>query len=367
MKILFVLENYYPNIGGVETLFKSLAESLAALGHEVTVFTNKFSDNLQDEETINEVRIVRVPYKNRYLFTFLSIRKLLPYARRADLIHTTSYNAGLPSYLAGKLTRTKTIITFHEVWGNLWYRLPYMNRVSSLLHYSFEWFLLKLRFTKFVAVSEFTKKQLVDHGVQHHRVSMIYNGINYKEYSSAAKSDSNNIFTFTYFGRLGISKGLDLIVPAIQALKEEKYSFRFNLIIPKEPQAFHNRIKNAIVEKGLSEAVKIRSHLDFAELQSVISQSDCVVIPSYSEGFCYSAVETMALSIPIISSGKGALSEVVSGRHITMKEQSIEGLSGAMKLAISGQWDYKLEKKYLLSDSVNAYITCYNQIIKGDG
>ena len=28
MKVLFVLEYYYPNIGGVEKLFKTLAESL---------------------------------------------------------------------------------------------------------------------------------------------------------------------------------------------------------------------------------------------------------------------------------------------------------------------------------------------------
>ena len=39
MKILFVLENFYPNIGGVETLFKSLTEQLVREGHEVMVIT----------------------------------------------------------------------------------------------------------------------------------------------------------------------------------------------------------------------------------------------------------------------------------------------------------------------------------------
>ena len=40
MKILFVIENYPPHIGGVEALFKNLAEGLAKK-HEVTIITHK--------------------------------------------------------------------------------------------------------------------------------------------------------------------------------------------------------------------------------------------------------------------------------------------------------------------------------------
>jgi len=33
MKILFVLDNYYPYIGGAETLFRKLAEELSKRGN----------------------------------------------------------------------------------------------------------------------------------------------------------------------------------------------------------------------------------------------------------------------------------------------------------------------------------------------
>ena len=39
MKILFVTDYYYPHIGGVEKLFKSLAESLVEKGNKVSVIT----------------------------------------------------------------------------------------------------------------------------------------------------------------------------------------------------------------------------------------------------------------------------------------------------------------------------------------
>jgi len=40
MKILFILENFHPYVGGAETLFKSLADELAKKGHDVTVLTS---------------------------------------------------------------------------------------------------------------------------------------------------------------------------------------------------------------------------------------------------------------------------------------------------------------------------------------
>ena len=39
MKIIFFLEYYYPNIGGVETLFKNLIDSLAQENHKITIIT----------------------------------------------------------------------------------------------------------------------------------------------------------------------------------------------------------------------------------------------------------------------------------------------------------------------------------------
>ena len=62
MKILFVLENHYPNIGGVETLFKSLTESLVKEGYTVTILTNQYDKSLKRKEVLNGVSIIRVPF-----------------------------------------------------------------------------------------------------------------------------------------------------------------------------------------------------------------------------------------------------------------------------------------------------------------
>ena len=177
MKILFVLENYYPNIGGVETLFKSLCESLAQSGYQIIVYTNKFDSNLEPEEHINNVKIIRAPFKNRYLFTLLGCIGAIKHAKGADIIHSTSYNAAIPAFIAALVRRKKVIITFHEVWGKLWFKLPFMNKLTLSLHYLFEQMLLKLPFHKFIGVSKTTSSRLIESGVSSKRVHTILNGI----------------------------------------------------------------------------------------------------------------------------------------------------------------------------------------------
>ena len=362
MRILFILENYHPNIGGVETLFKSLAESLVKNSFEVTVLTNKFDASLKTEEILKGVQIRRLNLKNRYLFTFFAGFKAIQFANKADIIHTTSYNAALPAFIASIFSRKKLIITFHEVWSGLWFRLPFMNKFSLLLHFLFEAFILRLPYHKFIAVSESTKRSLIDQGIKESKIEMIYNGIDYSEFETVKTPHQNEVYQFCYFGRLGISKGLDLILDAIKILKEEKQLFKFILIVPKSPSGFLTTIKKRIRKYKIEEFIDMKHELSFADLKKVVSRSDAVVIPSYSEGFCYSAVETVALEVAVISSAQAALKEVVTGKYLNMSDLTANSLVDCMKRALNNDWDYTERRQFHLSDSINSYIQLYRSL-----
>ncbi len=362
MKVLFILENFYPHIGGVETLFKSLAESLVHRGHEVTVLTNNFTGKLSKTDNINGVEIRRLPFFNRYLFTFFAVFPCLKYARKADLIHTTSYNAGVPAFFAALLARKRVIITFHEVWGKLWFRLPFMNKIVLALHYIFEQFLLRLPFSQFIAVSLAMEDRLKASGIAPQKITTIHNGINYDEFKTEAPAPKNEIFTFLYFGRLGISKGLDILIDAMALFIRKGLPARFEIVLPTEPGGFYRRIIQLIDAGGLTDHVHISNHLSYADLSTKIRQSHAVVIPSYSEGFCYSAVESMALGTPVIASGRGALKEVVSGKHLLMDAFTADNLARKMEDAYMGRWAYKPEKRYPLDETVRGYIDLYTRL-----
>jgi glycosyltransferase involved in cell wall biosynthesis len=364
MKVLFVLENYYPNIGGVETLFKALVERLVAAGHECTVITSRLDPDDPKEEVSPGLSIIRIPVSNRYLFTLQALPAIFRRIRSCDLVQTTSYNAALPAFFAAFWFRRKIVVTFHEAWGRLWFQLPFMGRFSKWAHYLFEQLLLQLPFDRFVAVSKSTAKRLEEEGVAKRRIQVIYNGIDYREFEQIeVESTENQAFTFTYFGRLGISKGLDLLMGAATQLKQKTPTFRLQLIVPKVPADFLNDLKEEVERKQLEDYVYFRHHLSFDDLKVAIVTSDCVVIPSYSEGFCFAAVETVALGTPVISSGQAALPEVVGGQFINMASLSVEGLVEAMEKAFRGEWEEKPPRRFALEQTVEAYIRTYQELL----
>lgn len=362
MKILFVLENYYPNIGGVETLFKNLAEQLVSLDHEVTIITTLPNKETPRYEKEGNLTIRRLHFWNRYFFTFLGFFPLLKYVHQFDLVHTTSYNAGVPAFFAAKLFNKKVIITFHEVWGDLWFRLPYFGKIAKWGHYLFEQFLLKLPFDHFVAVSKSTKESLEENGILSTKISVIYNGIDYSEFPTKTTKATNTSFTYTYFGRLGISKGLDILLDAAIDIKKTIPNSSLKIIIPKVPITFFKTILKTIKQKELQDHIKLLHYLPFKELQNELRASDCVVIPSYSEGFCFAAVECIAMQIPIISSDQMALREVVSGTFIKMKEHSDEALTRAIKQAVRKEWEYTPIKRFTLKNTIKNYLDLYQKL-----
>lgn len=360
MKILFVQEYYYPYIGGVETLFKVLAENLVNEGHTVRVISTKFDKSLPSKSTINGVDIIRLPISSRYVFSFFAFFFAWKYSKGFDLIQTTSYNAAMPAIMLALFRRKKVVITFHEVWGKLWFQLPYLSFCERIAFFLYEWFILKLPFTVFIGVSEYTKRALLKHK-KNKSVTRIYNGISYPEVMECPKYEN---FTFTFFGRLGVSKGIDILLEASTLFFKNHPQAKLQLIIPKVPRGFFKKITDTIAHLGISDNIIMLHNLNYEDLSLMIKQSHCVVVPSYTEGFCFTAVETIAMGVPIIASRNGALQEVVSGHYILMEEFSANGLNQALERAVNNDIDYSAIKKFELDMQIRKYITLYKKLVK---
>ena len=364
MKILFVLEFYAPHVGGVETLFTSLAENLARKGHHITVLTQQHDSALPTFEQNDRITIGRYKVSNRYLFTLVALLPALRWARSHDLIQTTSYNAALPAWIAGKIRGKPVVITFHEVWNKLWLQLPYFAKWKGHLHRLFEKLLLRLSFTRFVAVSQFTSQQLATSGIGLENIQTILNGVDYQEFSDFSnRTNASFPFTFTYFGRLGISKGWHLVIPAFAEVSKEHPNSRLKLIIPPDDDAHLAIVHSQIKHYGIESQIKLLHDLTRRNLLGEIQRSSAILIPSYSEGFCFAAVESMALEVPIITSQQGALSEVVGGKYIKIESLTVEDLVSAMRLALDGHWSFALPRRYPLDESVDGYIKLYHEIL----
>lgn len=361
MKILFVVEHFYPYVGGAEELFLNLTVSLAEAGYEVSVVTTQFDKSGKKSEIYKGVSITRVNCYNRFLFTVMSLPEIIRQAKNVYCIHTTSYNSAIPSFIAGMIRNKKVLITFHEVWGDLWFKLPYTPKWLLSCYYLYEWSILKLPFYKYIAVSDFTRNSLIKKGIPENKIIRIYNGLNYSKMSTFSHQPPE-AFTFCFFGRLGISKGLDLLLDATQQFCSLHPNARLKLIIPTYPEKLFKKIIHSIKELKLEKNIDLLHNLPKDRLLKEVSTSSCAIVPSYSEGFCFVAVESVAMGVPVISSGKGALSEVIGGQHLTFEKMDSFSLLQAMIKAYKGTWDQSPVKAFPLKDSINEYLSLYKNL-----
>lgn len=361
MNILFVTDYFQPHIGGVEKLFASLTENLAEKGNSITCITWKYNKSLAKEEIQKEIKIIRISSPSRLLFSLIALPKIIKEARKADLIHTSTYGAAVGAWIAAKVTRKKVIVTVHEVWGNLWLKLPFL---STFEKWFFRWFekgLFKLKFDKYVAVSEYTKKGLIDLGIDEHKIIRIYNGIesNLPQWKEPALP-----FTFTYFGRAGASKGLDLLMGATSKMAKKHPEIHYKFILSPQSKKIFNKVSHFIEEENLNNNFILLTNLSHSSLIDELLSSHYIVIPSYCEGFGFTAAETSLMNIPLISSGMGSLPEVVSGKVITMKELSVSSLFNAMEAALNNQFIEIPLQKFSVDEFVSNYLFLYKKTIQ---
>lgn len=360
MKILYVLEHFHPYIGGAEHLFFSLTRKMVSQGHEVQVVTTRHDPALPVQEVIEGVEVYRVSCFNRFLFTVFSLPQIIRLAKKTDLIHTTTYNAALPAWLAGKFCGKKVMITFHELWGRLWWQLPFASWLQKIAFYSYEQLILRLPFDQYIAVSAFTQQALMDAKISSHKIVQIYNGLLQEDFANYQWQPPQR-FTYTFFGRLGISKGLDLLLPAAATFSKLHPESTLQLIIPKQPKALFQRIVKMIAALQLENHVALYHQLSREELFDKITRSSCVVVPSYSEGFCFVAAESVALGVPVISSQRGALAEVVTGQYLPIDTFDTPGVVNALLKAKTGQWTEKPLRFFSFEVAIKDYLQLYSK------
>ncbi len=156
---------------------------------------------------------------------------------------------------------------------------------------------------------------------------------------------------------------MDLLLVAARVFNNKNNDSRLRMVIPKKPVKMYHTILKTIERLEIQNSVQLYHELSDEELAKVIADSTCVVIPSYSEGFCFVAAEAAAKGKPIISSGQGALKEVVSGKYIEMDSQTAPALVDALQKAHQDNWNETPIKKFELSDSVKQYVDNYQQIL----
>lgn len=368
MKICFVAEYYEPHVGGVEIVFKNLAERLAKLGHKSTVVTTS-QPRAEAHEIANGVEIFRVAvprFRDRYWFAFFALPRVFMAARNCDVIHATTYSAAFPAFLASRLLRKPCVITVHEIFGRMWGELN-ASKLSAALYRILERLIVALPFDKYVCVSEYTKKQLSQF-VAEDKIAVIYNGV--EEIFNPAASGAEvrkrlgfgDSFVYLAYGRPGISKGCEHLIEAVPEISRAIPNSRLLLILAREPEEQYRRILERVDALGIRDRIILLDSVPRTELPEYIAAADCVVVPSLSEGFGFAAAEACAVGKPVVATNAGALPEVIFGKHVLVEPGSSSEIARGAVDTYANKYTIGEVKKFQWEHAVNEYLKIYEKL-----
>jgi len=369
MRLLFVLEYFPPHIGGVETLFDNLTKRLVNKGFDVDIYTS-LVEGSQRFEMSEGRRIFREPLPFRHLFPLRGFIPTARLARKADLIHTTSYSAAGCTALAGLFTKKPTVITIHEVWDKLWFELE--NPISASANYLLESAMCKIYKNSVITVpSEYTKRAILNKIAPAHPINVIPHGIDHSIFNTKVKPSYKFDFpTYMFHGRPGISKGLQYIFQAMPLIEKEVPDAKFLMMVSKRQRAAYRIMMHHAERLGVKDKIMfIEPRTNAKEVAGVIKSVDCCVIPSLSEGFCFAAVESQAVGTPVVASNAGSLPEVVRG-GLFVKPRNAEDIAEKVSKILQnkklrrklGATGNKFVKKFTWNKAVNSYIKIYENV-----
>lgn len=358
MKVLYVLENYYPFVGGVETLFQNVCEGMATK-HTVAVICSAMDGVVppkgQNYICHNGVFIHRVNTKNRFLFPLFALYKSVQMARISDVIHTSTYTGAFPAWVASRIWHKPCVITVHEVLGDRWKKFGFKHAwLLELL----EKIILKLGFDRYISVSQSTQRQLEKMGIQS---EVIYNGIDHEhwnldKYEPIRLHDG---FTYLYFGRAGVTKGLENLIQASKSVSKAIPNSKLIMILGKEVAEYRKKI----VEMAKNdEHIVIMDSVPYNELPRYIKGADCVVVPSLSEGFGFSCAEACAMGVPVVVTDVDSLPEVVSGKY-KVARCSVKSLTEAITDIPDEIYNVTQLKKFTWERNIQEHESLYRSLL----
>jgi glycosyltransferase involved in cell wall biosynthesis len=158
-----------------------------------------------------------------------------------------------------------------------------------------------------IAVSQFTKNKIVEHyGVPAHKVHVVHNAVEQRDVSEAKKKKNKLVL---FLGRITLQKGPDYFVYAAKRALEVDPNIRFVVAGQGDMTAF--MIEKA-AELGISDKFMFAGFLRGKEIDDAYKMADLYVMPSVSEPFGITPLESMANGTPVLISKQSGVSEVIS-------------------------------------------------------
>lgn len=281
----------HPQAGGAEHFVQNISTIWARSGHEVIMLVGGF-DSGPGEELMEGVRVLRVGGRfSVYPMAALAYMKL---SRKAKFDVVIDDINGVPFFTPLYIRGPKVAVIHHLVKGifSRELRFPFSfvgrsaERLIPFLYHD----------TRIVTVSESTKAELVDFGVEAEMIDVVLSGVS--EDLMPRPEARARVPTVVYVGRLKSYKRLDLLIRAMAEVRDTMPDARLVLAGAGDDE---QRLKALTSELGLEGAVQFSGFISEQEKLATLQSAWVGAITSEKEGWGLTVIEPNRCAVPVVA------------------------------------------------------------------
>ncbi len=291
---------YAGNTGGIEKLCRDIGANTIEDKHYF-VFVHEGGSFY--EQMKNDGLNVRCLYlENRNILKlYIEIIKLVDKEKKdAIIIHHPAPLVWISTLLYLYLShKAKVVVYAHNVYEGI----TKHNRIKRIIYN-----ILLKKCDGVIAISEFVKRTIAENSsIENEKIKVIYNGVKTLNEMPVVNGTLNSPVKIIYVGRLIKQKGVQVLLEAIELLKD-KVVCELEII---GDGPYRSDLENIASELGVYN--KVRFCGNQSNVQEWLKKADIFVHPTIGdEGFGLTIVEAMNCGKICIASYKGGIPEIVT-------------------------------------------------------
>jgi glycosyltransferase involved in cell wall biosynthesis len=330
LRLLHVISTLAPSAGGPTRVLQDLAKAQVAAGHSVAIcttdrdypvdrrlpigyFTSAFpspiqihSFSVQYEPLLLSLPMARWLSKEIRAFDVIHIHGLYRFplsfaayrARMSKIPYIIRPHGSLDPFLYTKSSVGK--LAFKRIYERC-FDLPNLQTASALHFTAIEererTVFLNLRAPSFV----------VPNGLDWSR----YRQLPAKGWLRARLGLADQPIVL-FLGRLHFKKGLDLLIPAFDALRRSIPNVQLVIAGPENDE-YGQQVRERVQELGVASSIHFIGALTGDDTLNAYVDADVFALPSYTENFGMTVIEALACSLPVVISDQVNIHAEVSG------------------------------------------------------
>ncbi len=233
---------------------------------------------------------------------------------KIDILHWINFDVpfGFPFICSG---RAKLISTIHDlILVN--YPEEYKRNMFKFIYYKLMFKLCAKISCRIITVSEFSRQEAISAlKINPDIIHTIYCSFKGKvSLKKEIKQKPDSDYKLFFIGNNFRHKNIAVVIDAVKILKTRGINVIFN--IAGMEADYTNLLRKKINDYDIADRVKILGRISDENAEKLYKESDIFVFPSLMEGFGSPLIEAMNYGLPVISSNRTCMPEVVGDAGI---------------------------------------------------